>query len=68
MMVNREFKLEVQPNSVCRFAPEGRDVYSPTVVSLLRCSVGAQSLLPASAKVLLPGFAPNGAISLVVRS
>src|SRR5438105_12263307 len=64
MMVNREFKLEVQPNSVCRFAPEGRDVYSPTVVSLLRSSLGAQSLLAClAAKVRLPGFAPNGAIS-----
>ena len=65
--IAREFKLEVQQNSVCRFAPEGRDVYSLTVVSLLRSSVGAQSLLLASAKVL-PGFAPNGATSLGVRS
>ena len=32
---------------VCRFAPEGRDVYSLAVLSLLRSSVGAQPLLPA---------------------
>jgi hypothetical protein len=42
-----EFKLEVQQNIVCRFAPEGRDVYSLAVLSLLRSSIGAQSLLPA---------------------
>jgi hypothetical protein len=67
-MRNREFKLELQQNIVCRFAPEGRDVYSLEVLSLLRSSVGAQSLLPASAKVPLPDFAPNGARSLGVRS
>ncbi len=55
----REYKLELQQNIVCRFAPEGRDVYSLVVLSLLRSSVGAQSLLPASAKVPLSGFGPN---------
>ena len=63
-----EFKLEVQPAIAGRFAPEGQNVYSLAVVSLLRSSVGAQSLLSASTKVLLPGFAPSGAISLRVRS
>jgi hypothetical protein len=33
-LCEREFKLEVQPKSVCRFAPEGRDVYSLEVVYL----------------------------------
>jgi hypothetical protein len=65
---NREFKLQVQQNIVCRFAPEGRDVYSLAVLSLLRSSVGAQSLLPAPVKVSLPGFASNGARSLGMRS
>ena len=64
----RELKLEVQHNIVCCFAPEGRDVYSLGFLPLLRSSVGAQSLLPARAKVQLQGFAPNGARSLGVRS
>ena len=63
-----KFKLEVQDKIVCRFAPEGRDVYSLVVIYLIRSSVGAQSLLPDLAKVPLPGFAPNGARSLGVRS
>ncbi len=63
-----EFKLEVQRNIVCRFASEGRDVYSLAVLSLLRSSIGAQPLLPASTKILLPGFAPDGARTLGVRS
>jgi hypothetical protein len=67
-MIKREFKLELKQNIVCRFAPEGRDVYSLAVVSLLRSSVGAQPLLPDPAKISLPGFAPNGARSLGVRS
>ncbi len=29
---NREFKLEVQPNIACCFAPAGRDVYSLAVL------------------------------------
>jgi hypothetical protein len=37
----------------CRFAPEGRDVYSLDP-SLDRSSVGAQALLPATTKVQLP--------------
>src|SRR5947207_3267949 len=49
----REFKLDVQQNIVGRFAPEGRDVYSRAVLSLLRSSVGAQPLLPALAIVPL---------------
>src|SRR6266850_374032 len=48
------------PQDDRRFAPEGRDVYSPAFLSLLRSSVGAQSPLPATAKVLPLGFAPNG--------
>ncbi len=39
-------QLEVQQHIVCRFAPAGRDVYSLAVLSLVRSSVGAQSLLP----------------------
>jgi hypothetical protein len=66
-MRTRKFKLEVQQNIVCRFAPEGRDVYSLAILYLLRSSVGAQSLLRASAKVTLMSFAPNGARSLGVR-
>jgi hypothetical protein len=54
----REFNFEVQQIVVCPFAPEGRDVYSQAVLSFLRSSVGAQSLLPAPVKVPLPGFAP----------
>ena len=30
----REFNFEVQQIVVCRFAPEGRDVYSQAVLSL----------------------------------
>src|SRR5207248_3231161 len=45
-----EFKLEVQQNVVCGFAPAGRDVYSLAVLSLLQSSVGAQPLLLASAQ------------------
>jgi hypothetical protein len=41
---------------VCRFAPEGRDVYSLEVFSLLRSSVGAQSLLPALGEGSATGF------------
>jgi hypothetical protein len=50
-MTIREFRFEVQQIVVCRFAPEGREVYSLAVVSLLRRSVGAQPLLHARAKV-----------------
>src|SRR5207253_10659596 len=45
-----KFKLEVQHNVVCGFAPAGRDVYSLAVLSLLRSSVGAQPLLLVSAQ------------------
>ena len=48
-----------------RFAPEGRDVYSLAFLSILRSSVGAQSLLSAPTKVSPPHFAPSGARSLV---
>ncbi|MCU1266715.1 MAG: hypothetical protein JWM21_3033 [Acidobacteria bacterium] len=44
----REFKLEVEQNIICRFALEGPDVYSLTVLSLLRSSAGAQTNSPAS--------------------
>jgi len=51
------------------FTPSKASSYPDlAVLSLLRSSVGAQSLLPAPEKVPLPGFAPNGAISLGVRS
>jgi hypothetical protein len=63
-----KFKLEVQRTLFVAFAPEGRDVYSLAVLSLLQSSVGAQSLFPFPAKVPLPGFAPNGARSSGVRS
>ena len=56
-----EFKLEVQRDIVCGFAPEGRNVYSLPALSLLRSSIGAKSHLSARAKVPLPCFAPNGA-------
>ncbi len=54
----REFKLEVQQNIVCRFAAEGRDVYSLTVVSFTPKLRRSAIAFAASAKVLLPGFAP----------
>jgi hypothetical protein len=54
--------------AVRRFAPEGRDVYSPIgpffTPALRRSAIAS----PALAKVLLPGFAPNGARSLGVCS
>jgi hypothetical protein len=56
----RRFNLEKQYIVVYRFAPEGPDVYSLAVFSLVRSSVGAPSLLQSPAKVLLPGFVPNG--------
>ncbi len=55
------FKLEVQQKVVCRFAPEGRDVYSFGTPPLIESSVGAQSLCASRDKVPLPRFAPNGA-------
>ena len=64
----RGFNLQVQQNIFGRFAPAGRDVHSLAVLSLLPSSVGAKSLLLALAIGPLPGFAPNGARSLLLRS
>ena len=49
--------------SVACFALEGRDVYRLQILFLFffRSSVGAQLLLPASAKASSQGFAPIGA-------
>ena len=66
--VVREFKFEVQQNIVGLCAPEGRDVYSLAVLSLLRSSVGEQSLFTRLGKSALLDFAPNGARSLGMRS
>ena len=67
-LVVRVFKYEVQQSIVCRFAPEGRDVYSLASVSFTQKLRRSAIALPASAKVLLPGFAPDGAISLGLRA
>lgn len=59
---------EVQQMISCRFAPEGRDVYSLAVLIFTPKLHRSAIAFPAPTKVPLPGFAPSGARSLGVRS
>jgi len=68
VVVLREFKFEVQQNIACSFAPEGRDVYSLTVLFFIpklgRSAIAFACLGEGPAAVSLL----NGAISLGGRS
>ena len=61
--VLHEFKLEVQQNTFGVSPQRGEMFIAGRSFFSLRSSVGAQSPLPASPIVTLPGFAPKGARS-----
>lgn len=65
--VNQELRTQIgsTPENCLSFGPEGRDVYSPGGLCLLRSSVGSQSVLSAPAKIPQPRFALRGYLLLL---